>query len=234
MKCLYDDEFKRLIEGYKQFQIEYFKNPHNTLYEDLTENGQSPKTMVIACSDSRVDPTIILNSSPGDLFVVRNVANLVPPCEKNPGYHGTSAALEFAVQTLNVHHIIILGHSHCGGIRELLEHPEYLTDIKENSFIQSWMQIAATAREVALKESQNLPFGKLAKACEQESLRSSLRNLLTFPWIQERVEKGHLSVHAWHFDLNTGIIHQLNETKDQFEPLDHDDQENKRTFPGNS
>lgn len=219
---LHNDELNRLIAGYKQFQFEYFKNPHNTLYEDLTENGQNPKTMVIACSDSRVDPSIILNSAPGDLFVVRNVANLVPPFENNPGYHGTSAALEFAVQTLNVHHIIILGHSHCGGIRGLLEHHECHANIKENSFIHSWMQIGEKARETALKESQGLPFKDLAKACEQESLRSSLQNLLSFPWIKEKVERGTLSIHAWHFDLNTGIIHRLNLDQDKFEPLNEE------------
>lgn len=215
-----DDELQKLIQGYKNFQIEYFKNPKNKLYQDLTEKGQSPKTMVIACSDSRVDPTIILNTEPGDLFVVRNVANLVPPCENNQGYHGTSAALEFAVQTLEVNHIIILGHSYCGGIRELLEHPEHLTDIKENSFLRSWMHIAEAARENAIEKSQNLSFDELAKCCERESLGASLQNLLSFPWVNEKVEKGELVLHAWHFDLKTGTIHQLNQSTNQFEPLD--------------
>ncbi len=220
-----DEEFKRLLEGYKQFQVEYFKNPHNTLYEDLTENGQSPKTMVIACSDSRVDPSIILNSAPGDLFVVRNVANLVPPFERNPGYHGTSAALEFAVQTLCVQHVVILGHSYCGGIRELIEHPEHLTDVKENSFLRSWMQIAEKARAVAIKETEGLPFLDVAKACERESLRASYNNLLSFPWLKDKVERGALTIHAWHFDLNTGVIYQLNEETDKFEPLEGKNQE---------
>lgn len=221
MKRKCDIEFQKLIQGYKDFQIEYFQNPKNKLYQDLTKHGQSPKTMVIACSDSRVDPTIILNTEPGDLFVVRNVANLVPPCENNQGYHGTSAALEFAVQTLQVDHIIVLGHSYCGGIRELLKHPEHLTDIKENSFLRSWMHIAEAARTNAIQKSEHLPFDELALTCERESLKSSLENLLTFPWLREKVKKGELAIHAWHFDLKTGTIYQFNQNLDEFEALDN-------------
>ena len=113
------NEIKKLIEGFQRFRAHHYERD-GTPFQQLVSQGQSPKIMVIACCDSRVDPAIITDSDPGDLFVVRNVANLVPPFEQGGGYHGTSAALEFAVRCLNVQHVIVMGHEHCGGIRALL------------------------------------------------------------------------------------------------------------------
>lgn len=214
-----DLEIERFLHGYQQFREKYFaKNKKNSLYKKLVREGQSPKTMVIACSDSRVDPSIILGSEPGELFVVRNVANLVPPYDNDPKHHGTSAALEFAVQTLGVNHIIVLGHSHCGGIRALLAAP-IQAHTQGNSFISSWMNIANVAKAKVLAEYRDAPVAQQEKTCEEQSLRISLKNLLTFPWIHEKVTAGMLSLHAWRFDLSTGIIQHFNTKTQAFEDL---------------
>lgn len=220
--CESDPEIKRFLKGYEQFKADYFpQGEKNALYKKLVEEGQSPKTMVIACSDSRVDPSIILGSMPGELFVVRNVANLVPPYDNDPKHHGTSAALEFAVLTLGVSHIIVLGHSHCGGIRALLASPTATNPLQPNSFISSWMNIANVAKEKVLAESKNEAPLLQEKMCEEQSLRISLNNLLTFPWIHEKVVAGTLSLHAWRFDLNTGNIACFNPQSQVFETLLH-------------
>ena len=212
----HDSEIDQFIRGYKKFRAHYFcKNKTNPLYEKLVAEGQNPKTMVITCSDARVDPSIILDVLPGELFVVRNVANLVPPYDNDPKHHGTSAALEFAVQTLQVQHIIVLAHSDCGGIRALLEAPE----AQESSFISSWMNIAQAAKENVLTHHRDLPFEQQAQICEETALLISLNNLRTFPWIKDKIQAGQLSLHAWRFDLSTGIMTKFNETLNQFEPL---------------
>lgn len=215
----HNDEISRLIMGYQQFRSQYFKNPKNTLFKDLVDKGQSPKIMVIACSDSRVDPSTILGGLPGELFVVRNVANLIPPYDNDPKHHGTSAALEFAVQSLKVHHIIVLGHSHCGGIRALLKPPRHSKNSKESSFITSWMNIANEAKEKVLTQCKEQPLEQQAKVCEEQSLLISLKNLRTFPWIDEKVCAGILSLHVWRFDLSTGTIQRFNADSHQFEDL---------------
>lgn len=217
----HDQEINRVIKGYQQFRETYFcEKKKNPLYKKLVREGQTPKTMVIACSDSRVDPSIILGCSPGELFVVRNVANLVPPYDNDPKHHGTSAALEFAVQTLKVSHIIVLGHSHCGGITALLKPHHHPTDSKEHSFIASWMNIAEEAKNDVLAKHKNHSLEQQAEACEKQSLLISQRNLLTFPWIRDKVIADRLSLHSWHFDLNTGIIQRFNTQLQRFEDLE--------------
>lgn len=201
-------EIKKLIDGNRKFRERYFIK-ESSFFEDLVEQGQRPKIMVVACSDSRVDPATIFNCKPGELFTIRNIANLVPPFEQNDTYHGTSAALEFGTRFLEVEHIIIIGHSRCGGIQALVEqNPAIFNDSK--SFIAHWMDIASPARAQALDEHKK--NGKDAKQlCEHFSLINSLHNLLTFSWIQERVQSGKLTLHAWYFDLTTGTIHAFDE-----------------------
>ena len=212
-------EINRLIHGFEEFRSKYFNNPNNIdVYKGLVKYGQEPKTMVVACSDSRVDPSIILNSKPGQLFVVRNVANLVPPFDNDPKHHGTSAALEFAVHDLKVQNIIVLGHSHCGGIRTLLKDKK-TSDARQTDFITSWMSIAKKAKEKALTEGHHQTIEQKAKACEEHSLSISFNNLLTFPWIEEKVKSGLLHLHAWRFDLNKGILQRFNPELKQFENL---------------
>lgn len=216
-KTKHDQVIHDLVTGYKDFHAQYFENGTDSkLYQKLVKRGQAPKTMIIACSDSRVDPAIILNCSPGELFVVRNVANLVPPCENDAKHHGTSAALEFAVCFLGVEHIIILGHSHCGGIQALLR-DQKLEISNDRGFITHWMELAKEARTKALKEHSDAE--ECEKHCGEYSLIASLNNLKTFSWIKDRVEAGDLSLHAWHFDLESGNIRSFNPQSQSFENL---------------
>lgn len=199
---------KKLLDGYVAFQEMYFGATQKAqAFQQLVKRGQKPEIMLISCCDSRLDPTVLFNCEPGDLFVVRNVANLVPPYNPDSKHHSTSSALEFAVKHLAVKEIIILGHSHCGGILSLLE-SQTLVDAEERdkSFIYYWMQIAKEAKEKAYQEMTSQNKEKLACRCAKEALKISIKNLHTFPWIEERVNKGVLGTHAWYFDLETGVL----------------------------
>ncbi|MCP5158223.1 MAG: carbonic anhydrase [Gammaproteobacteria bacterium] len=179
--------------------------------------GQTPSTMLIGCSDSRVDPAILTDSAPGDLFVVRNVANLVPPYETTGRYHGTSAALEFAVCNLEVRNIVVLGHSRCGGIRALLE--GYGQNDEGEGFIAPWVQIAASSREEVLRRWPDTSREFQQRACERAGIRASLVNLMTFPFVRERVEGGRLNLYGWYYDLENGELMQYDPDKDRFYDL---------------
>lgn len=208
-------EIHNLIAGYKEFKKKYYTNPHETIFKELTENGQKPKVLMIACSDSRVDPAIVTNSKPGDLFVIRNVANLVPPYENDSSYHGTSAALEFGVNGLDIEHIIVFGHSQCGGIMALVNaNPEL-----EKGFIAKWMEIARPAHQQIVEGHQTESFDKKVLLCTQYSLINSYNNLQTFPWIREKIKAGKLKIHAWYFDLTTGMISYYDPKKNNFKEL---------------
>lgn len=207
---------QRLIEGYKHFFDEYFTGD-NTTYRELAERGQFPKALIIACSDSRADPSIITRAAPGDIFVIRNVANLVPPYQLDSAYHGTSAALEFAVNHLKVEHIIVLGHSRCAGIRALLDGQEGEED--NGSFIKPWVKIADAARKKVLAQNADKSRDEQAYCCEEEAIKISLKNLLTFPWIKEKVDGNTLAMHGWHFDVATGSLCAYDEKTNLFEPF---------------
>ncbi len=204
-----------LIKGCKQFKLEHFENSES--FRDLVQYGQKPKVLAIACCDSRVDPAIVTGCKPGELFVVRNVANLVPPFKNDPRHHGTSAALEFGVVGLGVNDIILFGHSHCGGIRALMEAPE---EISSSDFISAWMDIAIPAKQRVLKRYPQCSLDEQAHHCEKESLLISLNNLTTFPWIHERVQASRLFLHAWYFNLGTGMIETYQSATGNFIPLD--------------
>jgi len=204
----------QLIEGFSRFRKKHFAQD-DALFRDLVEQGQTPKTLVVACCDSRVDPALVLDCAPGDLFVIRNVANLVPPAENQGHYHGTSAALEFGVRKLNVAHLIVLGHAHCGGIQALIE-----SDLQNgDTFISEWMGIADAAREQVNCDFANADITARQRACEQQAILVSLENLLTFPWIRERVEQGTLTLHGWYFDIEHGELLGYNATARRFEAL---------------
>lgn len=190
---------KHLIHGYRVFRATEWP-PRRALFEELAARGQKPHTMVIACSDSRVDPTMIFNVGPGELFVVRNVANLVPPCMPDAQFHGTSAALEFGVKVLEVDDLIVLGHGMCGGIRALLD-----PSLAPRDFVGPWMTIATRARDRVL--ACDAPDKQTA--CEHEAVKVSLENLATFPWIAERVESRSLRLHGASFDIRTGVLEVL-------------------------
>ena len=192
-----------LLNGFNNFHQKYFvENPE--VYERLVREGQSPKTLVIACSDSRVDPSILLDTKPGDIFVIRNIANLVPPHESDMSTcHGTSAAIEYAVNHLGIENIIVLGHSDCGGIKALMEDDE-----KNDTFIDTWLYLVQSAKNRALRQHFN-DHKCACCACEKEAIRISLDNLMTFPFINEKVSKGELDIQGWYFNLNAGTIESV-------------------------
>ena len=202
---------QQLVEGFKRFR-ERALTGENAQFHSLVELGQTPSTLVVACCDSRVDPALILDCAPGDLFVIRNVANLVPPAENQGHYHGTSAALEFGVRNLKVQHIIVLGHAQCGGIHALLEGGVS----RDDSFIAEWMGIAEAAKEQVEEDYAQSDRKLRHRACEQQAILVSLENLMTFSWIRERVELGQLALHGWYFDIESGELLGYNQATRQF------------------
>lgn len=190
----------KLLEGYRRFRARTWSRERSR-FETLATRGQNPRALVIACSDSRADPQMIFDASPGELFVVRNVANLVPPYLPDSAYHGTSAALEFGIRALVVPDVIVIGHALCGGIRALLEGaPEETPD-----FVRTWVSIAEPARRAA----ERLPAAARQEACEHESVRLSLANLRTFPWVRDAEAAGRLRLNGFFFDIRTGILMRL-------------------------
>lgn len=205
-----------LIEGFHRFREQHFTGD-DALYHQLVQDGQAPRILVVACCDSRVDPSLVLNCAPGDLFVIRNVANLVPPAENRSGaHHGTSAALEFGVCNLGVEHIIVLGHAHCGGIRALMSGRRANND---DSFINRWMRLAEDARALIEHELADDSPEVQVRACEQRAILCSLDNLMTFSWIREGVEQGTLALHGWYFDIECGELLGYNPANRKFETL---------------
>ena len=205
---------EQLIEGFRRFRERHFTEDA-VRFQYLVQFGQTPKALVVACCDSRVDPALVLDCAPGDLFVIRNVANLVPPYENQGHYHGTSAALEFGVRNLGVPHIIVLGHAQCGGIHALLAGGVP----KEDSFIAEWMGLAESARKQVEQELQGASEKLRHRACEQQAILVSLNNLMSFSWVRERVEQGKLSLHGWYFDIEDGELLGYNPDTSQFETL---------------
>ncbi len=206
---------RKLAAGLASFQQNTFPSKRQ-FFEQLAQK-QEPKIAMIACSDSRVDPAILTDAEPGEIFMVRNVANLVPPCVLDNGQHGISAALEFAVTSLEVQHIVVFGHVDCGGIKALLT--DAPTQAGEPDFIHTWLDIAGEARRRTLIATRHQPQAVQLRRLEQEVIKTSLANLLTFPWIEERVEAGRLRLHGWHFDLTAGESYVYVAAEDRFIPL---------------
>jgi carbonic anhydrase len=188
---------QRLTEGYRAFL--HSRLPHEqSRYQELADQGQSPETMIIGCCDSRVSPEVIFDARPGELFVVRNVANLVPPYTPDGNYHGVSAALEFAVQALKVKHIVVLGHARCGGIRAFAESNAPLSP---SDFIGKWMELLGpAARSIDRDDPDYLT------RLEQASIVRGVDNLLTFPYVRSAVERAQLAIHAAYFGVATGTL----------------------------
>jgi carbonic anhydrase len=211
------DPIAKLTTGFKAFRDDRFPQ-HRATYESLVDHGQNPEVAVVACSDSRVDPAIVLQADPGDLFVVRNVANLVPPCEQDGDYHGTSAALEYAVEHLEVGHLIVLGHAHCGGIRSLFE--KRAQSSEGNQFVPPWMSLV---RSAYLRVEGTMPDAseeEKARICEQSAVLVSLENLMTFPCISQRVGDGRLRLHGWYIDIRSCTLYVYDPSRQHFGPID--------------
>lgn len=209
-------DLKDLVSGFRRFQTNYY-GEQRELIERLARQGQAPKVMVVACCDARVDPAIVTDCDPGDLFVVRNVANLVPPFEEGGGYHGTSAALEFAVRCLHVEHVIVMGHARCGGIRALLGNIRF--EGGAGQFITPWMSIVEDARREVTASQGGADLDARAAACEQAAVRVSLGNLMTFPFVREAVAAKRLQLHGWYFDLDHGELHGYDPVAGKFAML---------------
>ncbi len=192
------------MEGFRRFRAGYFET-HRPHLQRLAER-QSPRIAMVACCDSRVDPAILFDAAPGEIFVIRNVANLVPPCEAEGLYHGTSAALEFAVTALEVDHIVVLGHARCGGIRALIQDDP---GAGRQGFVAHWMQIAKAARDQVLARGDLGGTEERARACEQAAITLSLEHLMSYPWIRDRVSRGRLALHGWYYDLHSGELTRL-------------------------
>lgn len=208
-------EIGAMFRGFQRFREKVFEADH-ARYEQLVREGQHPHTAIIACCDSRVDPVMILDAKPGDLFVIRNVANLVPPWEpKKGGFHGTSAGLEYAVCNLQVSNVVVMGHSHCGGIQALLD--GYGEHDEGEGFIAPWVGLARWARERVLRVHPGADGEILARACERTAVEVSLDNLLSFPFIAQRVEAGTLRVLGWYFDIQEGELYECQRGWHRFE-----------------
>ncbi len=209
-------QLDEMIEGYRRFRETGWTRERER-WSELAER-QSPKTMVLACSDSRTDPSIIFDAQPGQMFVVRNVANLAPPFETSKGYHGVSAALEFAVTQLEVQELLVLGHGSCGGCAAALTGQFDDAEHGEGHFIATWVDMLKDARtsvRAAHKELDDAAF----LAMEREAVKVSLANLRTFPWVIERERDGRLTLHGGHFSISEGRLYVLDEAEGEFRPV---------------
>ena len=202
-----------LIDRYRRFRFRHFA-PNQDTYEELSAAGQNPEVMVVSCCDSRVDPETIFSAMPGELFVVRNVANLVPPYETSGKYHGVSAALEFAVLNLRVRHIVVMGHSGCGGVRAALDRDAARQS--EAEFISNWMSILDEDRARVLAENPGAAPAELRARFEREAIKTSLTNLRTFACVATLESRGRLSLHGTYFDIGSGTLSTLNQATGEF------------------
>jgi len=207
----------RLIDGYRAFLVSRLRHEQDR-YRALSESGQSPQIMVIGCCDSRVSPEVIFDARPGELFVVRNVANIVPPYEPDARAHGVSAALEFGVAALKVKHIVVLGHAQCGGVRAFAEDAEPLSP---GDFIGNWMKLMTPAA-AKISRAGLSPANYLTRL-EQANVVNSLDNLMTFPRLAKMIERGMVAVHGAYFGVATGELSVRDEKTGAFAPVAAED-----------
>ena len=208
--------FADMIEGYRRFRNGGWAEQRER-WEQLAE-GQSPKVMVIACSDSRSEPSQIFDTNPGEIFVVRNVAALVPPFETNPGRHGVSAALEFAVQFLKIEEIVVMGHGMCGGCHAALHKSMAGAEPGRGGFIADWIGVLDEAAETVRAEHADIDNREAGRAMEMAAVRVSIDNLRTFPCIQEKERRGTLKLRGAFFAINDGVLHLMEEATGEFAP----------------
>ena len=206
----------QLIEGYRRFRENDWAGERER-WSELAE-GQSPQVMILSCADSRVDPATIFNARPGEIFVARNIAGLAPPYETSSGFHGVSAALEFAVTQIEVGEILVMGHGLCGGCAASLTGQFDDTEPGEGHFIADWVRMLDGARDKV--RARHAELGREAFLdMEREAVKVSLANLRTFPWIAEREQVGTLKLHGAHFAIAEGRLYVLDEAEDSFHPV---------------
>jgi carbonic anhydrase len=207
--------FNEMVAGYRRFRSGDWQRQHERW--DQLKGGQSPQVMIIACSDSRVDPSQIFDVNPGELFVVRNVAALVPPFETSPGRHGVSAALEFAIQFLKVREIVVMGHGMCGGCQAALTQDLHGNELGEGGFVAHWIDMLDHVRD-PIADQFGTSGREAERAMEQAAVEVSLANLRTFPCVREKEGDGSLSLRGAYFAISDGVLHLLDESSGQFAP----------------
>lgn len=217
---------EKLIKGFQTFRSSYFEE--NDHYKDLVR-GQLPETMVIACSDSRNDPAHLMQSKPGEIFVVRNVAAIVPPYQPDQNYHGTSTAIEFAVRGLKVKNIVVLGHGLCGGVQALAGNKKNLIDFE---FLLHWITIGSPAKEKVDDLLKNATDETRLLALEQAMILTSLNNLMTFPWIKDGTKSGEITLYGWYFDMMNGKLLGYDFAEGAFKQMEAPDSENLKFTKG--
>jgi len=195
----------KLVDGYRKFRRTTFARERSR-YERLAEKGQNPKILIIACSDSRVSPSVVFNTPPGAIFVARNIANIVPPHAPDGRPRSIGAAVEYAIKVLNVSDIIVKGHAHCGGVKALVNHGEGLPD---TDYLKPWVEVASPARALLPANFDTLDNNGQRRASEFAVIQNSIINLSGYPWVRERLENGTLKLHGWHFDIQDGRLSRL-------------------------
>src|SRR5882757_19015 len=208
---------QHLVDGYRAFLFSRLPREQDR-YRELSEEGQSPQVMVIGCCDSRVSPEVIFDARPGELFVVRNVANIIPPYSPDGQAHGVSAALEFGVGALRIKHIVVLGHAHCGGVKAYVQDSQPLSP---GDFIGKWMQLMTPAAEKVGPRGEQDHDDYLARL-EQANIANSLDNLMTFPMLAKLIEKGKVATHGAYFGVASGDLSVLDKTTGEFKPVGRD------------
>lgn len=206
---------QHLLDGHANFMSGRYAREKERI-RDLAETGQKPTTLIIACCDSRAAPEMIFDSGPGELFVLRNVANLVPLYQPDGGQHGTSAAIEFAIKGLNVSNIVVMGHGRCGGIKAALD--PHMKPLDSGDFIGKWMSMLGDLPG-QLGQNTGMTDGERQTAMERISIRNSIRNLRTFPYVKSLEDDGQLAVHGAWFDISTGELWIMDNSGDFIRPV---------------
>lgn len=202
----------KLLDGYRTFKKTTY-NDIRHVYEKLAVSGQQPKVLVIGCSDSRVSPSVVLGAQPGDVFVARNIANIVPAYTTNPGPRSIGAVVEYAVKVLKVTDIVINGHARCGGVEALVNRA---ANLPYTEYLKPWVEVAEPARLLFPKNFDRLPPEGQRLEAELAVIHHSINNLGTYPWIKEGVKAGVLRLHGWHFDFEKGVLRRYDESMNEW------------------
>jgi len=209
------EKIEELIKGHKEFQKLHFKK-FEFQFDELVEKGQSPEILFIGCSDSRVVPDLITGSKPGDLFILRNIGNFVPPFQKDNDFHGSAAAIEYSVSVLGVKHIIVCGHSHCGACESLYKE---LPDGDDLVHVRKWLELGNISKAFVENNFKGYKFEEKLRLTEQISVIFQLENLLTYPAVKRKVEEGVLTIHGWYYELQSGSIKYFDTETLEFKEL---------------
>ncbi len=204
-----------LIKGNERFRNNEFLTLESEI-KDLVTHGQKPEVLFIGCSDSRVTPDLMLNTKPGDMFILRNVGNFVPPFKHDEDFHGSAAAIEYAVAVLKVKHIVVCGHSHCGACKSLYEE---IPETNSLVHVKTWLKLGAKAKERTLKNKKFTTEEEMYRATERNSVRYQLENLLTYPDVEKLLKSGEIKVHGWYYDIESAKIDYYDKEDDNFKPL---------------